>query len=58
MVYSKISSAQRNNASKITKIEEAQIRVDELYEYESLALMNAMIDFDIIQNKSVEDIVC
>jgi len=40
------------------KIEEAQIRVDELYEYESLALMNAMIDFDIIQNKSVEEVVC
>ena len=40
------------------KIEEVQIKVDELYEYESLALMNAMIDFDIIQNKSIEDIVC
>jgi len=40
------------------KIEEVQIKVDELYEYESLALMNAMVDFDIIQNKSIEDIVC
>ena len=40
------------------KIKESEIRVDELYEYESLALMNAMIDFDIIQNKSIEEIVC
>jgi 4-amino-4-deoxychorismate lyase len=40
------------------KIVEDYIGVDTLDSFESIALMNAMIDFDIIQNKSVEEVVC
>jgi len=40
------------------KIVEAELSLDEIKSFESLALMNAMIDFDIIQNKRVEDILC
>lgn len=34
------------------------IRVDELCEYSGLALMNAMIDFDIIARENIKDIIC
>ncbi len=34
------------------------IRVDELSEYSGLALMNAMIDFDIIALENIKDTIC
>jgi len=39
------------------KIQEAEIIVEDIEKFEGMALMNAMIDFDIIRSKSVEDIV-
>ncbi|WP_297484923.1 aminotransferase class IV family protein [Sulfurimonas sp.] len=40
------------------KIKEAQISVDDIIKFEGMALMNAMIDFDIIRYKKIEDIIC
>jgi 4-amino-4-deoxychorismate lyase len=40
------------------RIVEKEITLKELYKYEAVALMNAMIDFDIIRNKTIEDIIC
>jgi len=40
------------------KIKEAQISVDDILKFEGMALMNAMIDFDIIRYKKIEDIIC
>jgi len=37
---------------------EKDIRVDELSGFSEVALMNAMIDFDIIPLKNVEEIIC
>jgi len=37
---------------------EKDIRVDELSSFSEVALMNAMIDFDIIPLKNVEEIIC
>ena len=34
------------------------IKVDEIYEYEKIALLNAMIDFDIITQDNLKDIIC
>ena len=35
-----------------------EIRVEDLKEYTEIALMNAMIDFDIIADKKIEEIIC
>jgi len=35
-----------------------EIRVEDLKEYTQIALMNAMIDFDIIADKKIEEIIC
>ncbi len=40
------------------KIKEVQIGVDDIVKFEGMALMNAMIDFDIIRYKKIEDIIC
>jgi len=40
------------------KIVEAMISKEELFTYEAIALMNAMIDFDIIHNQKLEEIIC
>jgi len=40
------------------KIFEADIYLDDLKRYTKMALMNAMIDFDIIAKEKIEDIVC
>ncbi len=40
------------------KIQEADIRVDDLKLYTKIALLNAMIDFDIIQKYNLKDIIC
>ena len=37
---------------------EKDIRVDELSSFSGVALMNAMIDFDIIPVKNIEEIIC
>ena len=34
------------------------IRVEDLQEYTQIAVMNAMIDFDIIADKKIEEIIC
>ena len=39
-------------------LEQKDILVEDIFEYSQMALMNAMIDFDIIQNKKIEEIVC
>ncbi|WP_457745527.1 aminotransferase class IV family protein [Sulfurimonas sp.] len=40
------------------KIFEADISIYELKRYEKIALMNAMIDFDIIAKENIEEIIC
>lgn len=40
------------------KIVEADIRVEDLGKYEQVALLNAMIEFDIIAQVNAEDIMC
>ena len=40
------------------KIIETQINTTDIFKFEKVALMNAMIDFDIIHNKNIEDIIC
>ncbi|MEN4046436.1 aminotransferase class IV family protein [Sulfurimonas sp. NWX367] len=40
------------------KIREDDISVEDLNHFEQVALMNAMIDFDIIPNENIRDIIC
>ncbi|WP_373036477.1 aminotransferase class IV family protein [Sulfurimonas sp.] len=40
------------------KIIEKEIRIQDLKEYSKIALMNAMIDFDIITKYDLKDIIC
>ena len=40
------------------KIITVQISYEDILKFEGIALMNAMIDFDIIHNKNIEDIIC
>ena len=40
------------------KIIEKEIRVEDLKNYSKVALMNAMIDFDIITTYDLKDIIC
>lgn len=40
------------------KIFEDDIAVEDLKKFKQVALMNAMIDFDIIQNENIKEIVC
>ncbi len=39
-------------------LKEADIPVESLNRFEKLAIMNAMIDFDIIADKKIEEIIC
>jgi len=43
---------------KSGKIVEKEIRVEDIMSYEKIALMNAMIDFDIIAQENIEEIIC
>jgi len=40
------------------KITTATIRVEDIMHFKRVALMNAMIDFDIITKEKIEDIIC
>ena len=40
------------------RIVEEEIYADDIKKFEAMALMNAMIDFDIIHNKKIEEIIC
>jgi len=40
------------------KIIEKEIRVEDIKKYKKIALMNAMIDFDIIASDNIEEIIC
>jgi 4-amino-4-deoxychorismate lyase len=40
------------------KIIEEDIRVQDLKKFSKVALMNAMIDFDIITKYNLKDIIC
>lgn len=40
------------------KITQKDIFVDDIKEFTQVALMNAMIDFDIIQTQNIEEIIC
>ncbi|WP_321779132.1 aminotransferase class IV [Sulfurimonas sp.] len=40
------------------RLQETNIKVDDLKDYTKLALLNAMIDFDIIQKYNLKDIIC
>jgi len=40
------------------KIIEADIKVDEIFTYKKIALLNAMVDFDIIASDDLKDIIC
>ena len=34
------------------------INVKDIYKYEKVALLNAMIDFDIIAVENIKDVIC
>jgi len=40
------------------KIVEKDIHLDEIYEYSEVALLNAMIDFDIIAQENIRELFC
>jgi len=40
------------------KIYEADIRIEDFKQFEKIALMNAMIDFDIIATEKIEEVIC
>ena len=40
------------------ELKEEEIYATDIKKFESIALMNAMIDFDIIRNKKIEEIIC
>jgi len=40
------------------KIQEKDIRVEDIYSYKKVALMNAMIDFDIIAEENIREKIC
>lgn len=40
------------------KIYEKEIKVEDIYKYKKVALMNAMIDFDIIAEENIRDVIC
>jgi len=40
------------------RIEEKEIRVEDIKQYKKIALMNAMIDFDIIAVENIGEIIC
>ena len=40
------------------KIFPADIKYEEIYKFKKLALMNAMIDFDIIAQENIGDVIC
>ena len=40
------------------KIFEEEIYAKDIKKFDAMALMNAMIDFDIIRNKKIEEIIC
>lgn len=40
------------------KIFELDIKVDDLFKYKKISLLNAMIDFDIISSNKLKDIIC
>jgi len=48
----------RKRLLALGKIVERDIRVEEISSFKKLALMNAMIDFDIIAEENIEDIIC
>ena len=48
----------RRRFLKSAKIVEKDIRVEEIKAFKKIALMNAMIDFDIIAKENIEDIIC
>ena len=48
----------RTRLLKMNKLVESDIHVDEIYEYSKVALLNAMIDFDIIQEENIRKIIC
>jgi 4-amino-4-deoxychorismate lyase len=48
----------RQRLLEIQQIIPKDIKVDEIYSYERVALLNAMIDFDIIPQKNIRKIIC
>jgi 4-amino-4-deoxychorismate lyase len=48
----------RERLLRESRVVECVIRYADIQSYEAVALMNAMIDFDIIANKNIEDIIC
>jgi len=43
---------------EMAKIVERDIQIEEIYKYQKVALMNAMIDFDIIAVENIGEIIC
>jgi 4-amino-4-deoxychorismate lyase len=48
----------RERLLRESRLFERDIAYDTLKNYEAMALMNAMIEFDIIKDKKIEDIIC
>jgi len=40
------------------KIYKKKIRAEDMYKYKKIALMNAMVDFDIIAEENIRDVIC
>ncbi len=52
-----LAGTSRQRYLDMKKIYEADIKVDELGKFSKVALLNAMVDFDIIEKK-LEDVIC
>ena len=53
-----LNGVTRERLLKEKKIVPKDIYVDEIYNYEKVALLNAMIDFDIIAHENIGEIIC
>jgi len=56
--YPLLYGTTRQRYIESNKIKEVKIDVDEIYSFEKVALLNAMVDFDIIPATNLKDIIC
>lgn len=53
-----LKGTSRERLLESNKIVAKEIRVEDIYSYERVALLNAMIDFAIIQKKDLRSVIC
>ena len=53
-----LNGTTRERLLQESKIVQRDIRLEEIYSFKKIALMNAMIDFAIIASDNIEDVIC